>query len=374
MSHRAQKKEASPSGRPGLLRLGVRLFAGSALCLSSLASCAQKSGDLSAFLGRWKIDLSQTHMNRGNNITRSESFTFIFEPSETGLTMQVYAKYPQPAPTRTSVIIPDQQIRVCMSAGGCLTVGGNPSEQSYAYYQIDARLLLRVFYLKGEANEYSTYAVSADGKTFTMIAWGSEAPDRQNIQVFNRQDDSTPQMQGLYRPHSVEPFMKEVDTDHDGLASEAEWKAAGLKMDSFLSIQWFNDTISTTRLEHHPFPPQTLDDNGDLTVSGMKAYETLLHGFNEVSVHPKNVDKMVAELDRNHDGKIVLDEWKAGGLNPIVFVSLDKRSQGKGYLVPQDILTASFTDYMMDADGNLTVESMKAYDARRHPGHPDNQQ
>jgi hypothetical protein len=106
----------------------------------------------------------------------------------------------------------------------------------------------------------------------------------------------------------------------------------------------------------------------------MKAYETLLQGFSEASVHPKSVDKMMAELDRNHDGKISLDEWKAANLNSNVFASLDKSSQGKGYLVPQDLLAGSFTDYMMDEDGNPTLESIKAYDARRHPGHPDNQQ
>jgi hypothetical protein len=195
MNLRANKTESRRNGRLSLPRLSVRLIVGSALCLHSLAAVGQKGDDLNAFVGRWKIDLSRTHMNRGNNITRSDSFTFIFQPSENGLTMQVYAQYPQPAPTRTSTIIPDQQIRPCASAGGCLTVGGNPAEQSYAYYQIDSRLLLRVFYLKGEASEYSTYAVSADAKTFTMIAWGAEAPDRQNIQVFDRQADSAAEMQ-----------------------------------------------------------------------------------------------------------------------------------------------------------------------------------
>jgi len=176
----------------------------------------------------------------------------------------------------------------------------------------------------------------------------------------------------LYRAASVDKFLAEVDTNHDGLASESEWKAAGLKMDSFLSIQWFNDTISKRRLEHFPFPPEALDGNGELTVAGMKAYEAQLHGFAEVFVHPRSVDKLMAELDTNHDGKISPEEWEVAGLNPHVFANLDKIGQGKGYVVAADVLAASFTDLMMEPDGSLTVESIEAYDARRHPGVPDN--
>jgi hypothetical protein len=66
-------------------------------------------------------------------------------------------------------------------------VGGNPSEQTYEYHQIDARLVVRSFFIKGRVSEYSIYAVSVDGKTFTMIAWSPETPYWQNIQVFTRQ-------------------------------------------------------------------------------------------------------------------------------------------------------------------------------------------
>ena len=349
------------------------VLTGILLCVPSASGFAQSGNDVSAFLGRWKIDLTRTHMNRGNLTTRSPTFTFVFRMKNDVLTIDTYSEYPQPAPTRSNPIIPDGKQHTCETSTGCLTVGGNAAEQSYAYYQIDSHFLMRVFYVKGQVNEYSTYAVSADGKTFTMIAWGAEAPGRQNIQVFDKQYDAAPDKTGLYRPHSVDKFMADVDTNHDGLASESEWKAAGLKMDSFLAIQWFNDTISTMRLEHHPFPPEALDANGDLTLAGMKAYDLLLHGFNEVMVHPKSVDKMVTELDTNHDGKISPEEWKAGGLNPGIFAGLDTRNQSKGYFVAQDILAASFTDYMMESDGSLSVESMKGYDDRRHPNHPDNQ-
>ena len=220
------------------LQIHTLLLAGIVFCVGGWPVRAEKMGDLSAFVGRWKIDLNRTQMNRGNHITRSNTFTFIFEPSETGLTMHTYAQYPQAAPDRSNPIIPDQKIRTCETRTGCLTIGGNPAEQSYAYYQIDSHLLMRAFYIKSAVTEYSTYSVSADGKTFTMIAWGAESPDKQNIQVFDRQSDAAVDKSGLYRPHSVDRFMSEVDTNHDGLASEAEWRAAGLKMDSFLAIQW----------------------------------------------------------------------------------------------------------------------------------------
>lgn len=147
---------------------------------------AQSTGDLSAFVGRWKIDLTRTHMNRGNNLTRSPTFTFVFAPQGSGLNMDVYDQYPQPAPTRSHLIVPDHTLRSCQTSTGCLTVGGNPAEQSYAYYQLDSHMLVRLFYLKGTISEYTTYAVSTDGKTFTMISWSAETPEQQNIQVFDR--------------------------------------------------------------------------------------------------------------------------------------------------------------------------------------------
>lgn len=157
------------------------------LFILTAPSRAQSNNDLSAFVGRWKIDLSRTYMNRGNNISRSPSFTFVFSPQSPGLKLDIYADYPQPAPTRSNPIVPDHKLRSCQTSTGCLTVGGNPTDQSFAYFQIDPHMLIRVFYEKGKVSEYSTYTVSVDGKTFTMIAWGAEAPDRQNVQVFEKQ-------------------------------------------------------------------------------------------------------------------------------------------------------------------------------------------
>lgn len=173
--------------RSSLKAFSASVVAAIPLILAAPCARAQSNDDLSAFVGRWKIDLSRTHMNRGNNISRSPSFTFVFSSEGPGLKLDIYSEYPQPAPTRSNPIVPDHKLRSCQTSTGCLTVGGDPTDQSFAYFQIDPHMLMRVFYEKGKVSEYSTYAVSADGKTFTMIAWGSEAPDRQNIQVFDKQ-------------------------------------------------------------------------------------------------------------------------------------------------------------------------------------------
>ena len=73
------------------------------------------------------------------------------------------------------------------SKAACLTIGGDASEQSYVYHVIDAHFVIRMFYVKGQLTEYSTYAVSSDGKTFTLMSWSPETPYYQNIQVFEKQ-------------------------------------------------------------------------------------------------------------------------------------------------------------------------------------------
>ena len=155
------------------------------------AAASAAAGDLGALVGRWQLDPARTHMGRygprGQNMVRDPTFTFIFSPDPQGLKIAVYAKYPQPAPDRTMLLVPDGKIHACLDKAACLTVGGEASEQSYVYHQIDARFLVRSFYIKGKIAEYSTYGVSADGNTFTMMAWSPETPYWQNIQVFTKQ-------------------------------------------------------------------------------------------------------------------------------------------------------------------------------------------
>jgi hypothetical protein len=178
--------------RTSLLAVGVPLVAGLFFSVLSLPACAQTAKDLSAFVGRWQIDLSKTRMGRfgpsGQNMVRAASFTFIFEPEKHGLLIHVYEKYPQPAPTRTMNINLNGKLHSCENAAvACLTVGGDAAEQSYAYHKVDSHMLVRLFYLKGSISEYSTYAVSTDGKSFTMMSWSAETPEYQNIQVFEKQ-------------------------------------------------------------------------------------------------------------------------------------------------------------------------------------------
>jgi hypothetical protein len=154
---------------------------------SPAVMAAQPDGDLSAFIGRWQINPARTHMGRGN-LTRSSTFTFIFASQTNGLRLDIYENYPQSLPTRSAAIVPDRRRHGCASTTGCQTVGGVPAEQSYAYFEIDPHMLIRVFYTQGKVTEYTSYAVSTDGKTFTMISWGAEKPEKENIQVFDRRD------------------------------------------------------------------------------------------------------------------------------------------------------------------------------------------
>jgi hypothetical protein len=81
----------------------------------------------------------------------------------------------------------DGKSHPCEDPVSCLSTGGQAKDQSFVYHQIDSYLLLRIFYVKGKIDEYSTYAVSTDGKIFTVITWSPETPQWQNIQVFDRQ-------------------------------------------------------------------------------------------------------------------------------------------------------------------------------------------
>lgn len=155
------------------------------------AQSTQSKYDLSAFAGHWKIDLTNTHMGRfgpnGKNLPRTPTRTFIFRPDGKNLQHSIYAQYPSPKPDRTLAVIADGKHHSCEDPVSCLSTGGSAKDQSFVYHQIDSHLLLRIFYVKDKIDEYSTYAVSTDGKTFTVITWSPETPHWQNIQVFNKQ-------------------------------------------------------------------------------------------------------------------------------------------------------------------------------------------
>jgi hypothetical protein len=69
----------------------------------------------------------------------------------------------------------------------CLNSPGDPKEQSYAFTQVDGRVGVRVFQLRGQSVEYNVYTVAADGRTFVATSWSPQTPQFRNVQVFERQ-------------------------------------------------------------------------------------------------------------------------------------------------------------------------------------------
>ena len=171
--------------------------AGAALALSAGPAAfaqqapAQGAKGLEAFEGRWLMDASKTHMERmgpnGNNTRRSDTFTWTFTPKAYGLEFSVFYQWPQDKPNRTMTVIVDGKPHPCAGPAPCLTTGGDPKKQTYAYTKLDDHMLARLFYEDGKIVEYSSYSVSADGKILSIVSWSPETPEYHNIQVFNKQ-------------------------------------------------------------------------------------------------------------------------------------------------------------------------------------------
>jgi len=158
----------------------------------SASVTAQTGSDLSAFAGRWQINVSKSTFNRygpnGKNTPRGAKYTFILTAQDQGLKLDVYNEYPQAAANRSMTILADEKPHAC--SGDCVSVGGtapDPNPQTYTYYKIDSHMLVRVTYAKGYVNEYLAYSVSSDGKTLTQVNWSPETPEWQNIYVFEKQ-------------------------------------------------------------------------------------------------------------------------------------------------------------------------------------------
>lgn len=83
-------------------------------------------------------------------------------------------------------MIADGKLRPCQGPGPCLTSGGDPTQQTYAYWQMDDHMVARLFYQSGKIYEYSHYAVSADGKRLVITSWSPETPEFNNFQVFDK--------------------------------------------------------------------------------------------------------------------------------------------------------------------------------------------
>lgn len=161
------------------------------LSMPGTTAMAQSPADLDAFMGTWKINPAKTKMGRNGpdapNILRSTTFTFKFVPDGKGVRMDVYAEDAQPSPTRMARVVTGGVVLPCESKDSCLTAGGDPKEQTYAWYKVDDHVLARLFWVKGKPYDYSSMCVSTDGKTLTLISWAPETPQYQNIQVFDKQ-------------------------------------------------------------------------------------------------------------------------------------------------------------------------------------------
>jgi hypothetical protein len=162
-----------------------------ALGIGGAALAQTPGGGLQPFVGTWKLNGAMTRMGVLGPSTptppRDPTFTWTFAARPYGLEMDVYEKYPLPAPSRILMINPDGKIHPCEGDKPCLPSGGDPREQSYAYHKVDEHMISRLFYVKGKVAEYDTYAVSKDGKILTITAWHAPTPEYQNVQVFDKQ-------------------------------------------------------------------------------------------------------------------------------------------------------------------------------------------
>ena len=164
---------------------------GLALSLGGAAPAQPAGAGLSPFVGRWTLNIPKSHMGfDGPNVTtpmRGPTFTWIFSPTSNGLKQEVYDAYPAPEPTRLLMVVPDGKAYPCATKTSCLPGGGDPKDQTIAYWKMDDHMLARVSYVKGQALEYDSYAISEDGKTFVITAWKFGTPQWQNVQVFDKQ-------------------------------------------------------------------------------------------------------------------------------------------------------------------------------------------
>ena len=170
------------------LSLGIAIVVG----MLSLPASAQGRNDLAAFAGRWQINLEKSTMNhdgpKASKTLHARTFTFAFSPQGEGLRLDMYSEYPQAAPNRSVIFEFDEKPHPCK--GDCIATGNaqiSEKQQTYTFYEIDSHMVARRTHVDGKVSEYNTYAVSADGKTLSMIDWNPATPEWQNIFVFEKQ-------------------------------------------------------------------------------------------------------------------------------------------------------------------------------------------
>jgi hypothetical protein len=118
---------------------------------------------------------------------RADTFTWVFVQKGAGVDLHIYHEYPAPAPSKVMAVNTDGQFHPCQMQESCLSTPGDPKEQSFAFWQMDARMAVRIFRIRGVVTEYNAYSVSDDGKTFVATSWSPATPQYRNTQVFVRQ-------------------------------------------------------------------------------------------------------------------------------------------------------------------------------------------
>jgi hypothetical protein len=76
------------------------------------------------------------------------------------------------------------------------------------------------------------------------------------------------------RNPDMRPLAAQVDTNHDGRMSRAEWRKAGLPMSSFNGFEKGRGYVTLRDYQTHPAPPG-IDLNGDgkVTVAEFRAFD-----------------------------------------------------------------------------------------------------
>ena len=158
-------------------------------CTFASADAVLENPHLAAYVGRWQIDvsLSPGRSGPGGGPPPSDStYTFVLTPEGSALRMEVFSEFPLPAPSRSMPLAANGKLQGCPGPAPCLSTGGSAAEQAYAWYELDDRVLARIFYVKSQVYEYSTLALAADGQYFTLISWQPGTPQYQNIRTFRK--------------------------------------------------------------------------------------------------------------------------------------------------------------------------------------------
>jgi Ca2+-binding EF-hand superfamily protein len=111
---------------------------------------------------------------------------------------------------------------------------------------------------------------------------------------------------------SLPSWFQELDTDHDGQISRAEWRKGGRKPEEF----------------------SRYDLNGD----GFLSADEVLRATKRRSqrIIPKGLPSWFTTLDTDEDGQVSLAEWRKGGRKPEEFRLYDLN--GDGLIAPEEVL------------------------------------